>query len=286
MDKGAHFYRCDFQVHSPRDRQWHGNRPATLDEKKEYAREFVAECRSRGLGAIAITDHHDMAFVSLVRDAARDEKDASGNVWPEHQRLVVFPGMELTLGIPCQALLIFDADLPLDLFPLAFNAIAITPAPDTEDRTADTRRLDEITSLGQLSELLDRHQYLRRRYIILPNVSEGGASTLLRSGHAGHYKEMPCVGGYVDGEVSQHGEGNQGIVSGKNAEYGYKKIAVFQTSDSRSRDFAQLGVPSTWIKWATQQHSSSSGMFSSGIENNPDSTFHSVDSNNFYSGFK
>jgi len=22
MDKGAHFYRCDFQVHTPRDRQW------------------------------------------------------------------------------------------------------------------------------------------------------------------------------------------------------------------------------------------------------------------------
>ncbi len=24
MDKGAHFHRCDFQVHSPRDLNWHG----------------------------------------------------------------------------------------------------------------------------------------------------------------------------------------------------------------------------------------------------------------------
>lgn len=22
MDKGAHFYNCDFQVHTPRDREW------------------------------------------------------------------------------------------------------------------------------------------------------------------------------------------------------------------------------------------------------------------------
>lgn len=25
MDKGAHFYHCDFQVHTPRDLQWHAN---------------------------------------------------------------------------------------------------------------------------------------------------------------------------------------------------------------------------------------------------------------------
>ena len=251
MDQGAHFFSCDFQVHSPRDRQWQGYRPATVEERKQYAREFVTTCRSKGIGAVAITDHHDMSFVSLIRDAARDEKDANGNALPEHIRMVVFPGMELTLGIPCQALLIFDANLPLDLFPLAFNALAITPAPDTDDRTAETKRLVEITSLRELSDLLDRHEFLRGRYIILPNVSEGGTSTLLRSGHAGHYKEMPCVGGYVDGDVGRLGDGNRGILSGKNAEYGNKKIAVFQTSDARSRDFAVLGIPSTWIKWAT-----------------------------------
>jgi hypothetical protein len=24
MDKGAHFYQCDFQVHTPRDQNWKG----------------------------------------------------------------------------------------------------------------------------------------------------------------------------------------------------------------------------------------------------------------------
>jgi type III restriction enzyme len=64
MDKGAHFYRCDLQVHSPRDRQWDGAGAVTPPEREQYAREFIAACHARGLQAVAITDHHDMAFVS------------------------------------------------------------------------------------------------------------------------------------------------------------------------------------------------------------------------------
>jgi len=30
MDKGAHFYRCDFQVHTPRDIQWNGRTYMTV----------------------------------------------------------------------------------------------------------------------------------------------------------------------------------------------------------------------------------------------------------------
>jgi chromosome segregation protein len=49
----------------------------------------------------------------------------------------------------------------------------------------------------------------------------------------------------------QHGRGNAAIVAGRNAEYGSKRVALFQTSDNRRRDFADLGVHSTWVKWAT-----------------------------------
>lgn len=250
MDRGAHFFSCDFQVHSPRDRQWSGLRPSTDEEKQDYAREFVAECRKKGIDAVAITDHHDLSFASIIREAAQNERDENAELLPDYRRLVVFPGMELTLGIPCQAILILDADLPSDLFPLACNALAITPAPGNEARTAETQRLDEIKSFRQLHDLLNRHEYLRGRYIVLPNVSEGGTATLLRKGHAGHYKDMPCVGGYVDGECAQLGTGNLNIVQGKNGDYGYKRIAVFQTSDARQRNFAQLGAPLTWVKWA------------------------------------
>ncbi len=251
MDKGAHFYCCDFQVHTPRDRRWQGDRPSGIDERKEYARAFIAACRNRGVQAVAITDHHDMAFIELIREAALSERDINGNPVAEHERITIFPGMELTLGIPCQAIIIFDANFPQDLFPLVLNALAINQAPIDDPTTGEIQRLEAITSFGQLCDLLDRHTYLRGRYIIFPNVSDSGTGTLLRSGHAGHYKDMPCVGGYLDGNFAQLGEGNRAILSGRNAEYGNKCIAVFQTSDSRSSNYESLGTCTTWVKWAT-----------------------------------
>jgi hypothetical protein len=61
---------------------------------------------------------------------------------------------------------------------------------------------------------------------------------------------MPCVGGYTDG-VAKLGMGNQRILSGQDANYGNKKVAVIQTSDSRSLSFAALGSAPAWIKWST-----------------------------------
>ncbi len=100
MDKGAHFYRCDFQVHTPRDRNWIGEDFSSDSERKEYARHFIKACRDKGIGAIAITDHHDLAFVEYISGAAASELDGDGNPIPEENKIIVFPGMELTLAIP------------------------------------------------------------------------------------------------------------------------------------------------------------------------------------------
>ncbi len=81
-------------------------------------------------------------------------------------------------------------------------------------------------------------------------MSEGGADTLLRSGNAPKYAGMPCVGGYLDGGVDQHGDDNRNICDGKASEYGNKRIALFQTSDNRRADHADLGTHTTWVKWA------------------------------------
>jgi len=199
--------------------------------------------------AIAITDHHDMAFIRYCRQAVESETDSNGKPLHKDQRLVVFPGMELTLGVPCQALLIFDADFPEDLFSLAMNALTITPNPETDAKTAPVHRLNHLQSLRQLKEELDKHSYLRERYIVLPNVSEGEFS-LLRKGQAGKYVEMPWVGGFVDGGLDKLGQGNRDILSGKAKEWGNKRIACFQTSDDRYADRHELGKASTWIKWA------------------------------------
>jgi chromosome segregation protein len=173
----------------------------------------------------------------------------NGQPIPPAERLVIFPGMELTLGVPCQALLIFDADFLDDMFSLAMTALIIEPSPDINAKAAAVQRLDHVQSLKQLKDGIDKHKYLRGCYIILPNVGEGKFS-LLRTGQAGKFIEMPCVGGYVDGRLDKLGQGNRDIISGKAKEWGNKRIACLQTSDNRREDHEDLGTSRTWVKWA------------------------------------
>jgi chromosome segregation protein len=196
-----------------------------------------------------MTDHHDMAFVGYVRRAAEEETDDDGIPLPAERRIIVFPGMELTLGVPCQALLLFDADFPEDLFSLAMIALGLEPPTSDKAKQQPPQRLNSIQSLKGLKEKIDEHNFLRGRYTVFPNVSDN-ESSLLRKGLAGKYIEMPWVGGYVDGLVSGLGEGNKNILAGKSKEWGNKKIALFQTSDNRRADHNDLGKCSTWVKWA------------------------------------
>jgi chromosome segregation protein len=78
QDKGAHFFRCDLQIHTPRDVNWDGSGAVTDDERREYAKAFVAACRAKGIQAVAITDHHDVVFFKYIREAAHGETDNSG----------------------------------------------------------------------------------------------------------------------------------------------------------------------------------------------------------------
>lgn len=250
MDKGAHFHKCDFQVHTPRDRRWTGPEAITDSERKGLAERYVLACRRKGLHAIAITDHHDTAFFSYIKDAAAAELRDDGTPVPDDDRLVVFPGIELTLGVPCQAILLLDASFPANMLDSVITILGVQPSDKAESRTCETQRLDHHQSLLALCDLLDQNDSIRSRYILLPNISEGGNATLLRSGFAGKYTEMPCVGGYLDGNHTQLGTGNLTIINGKNREYGFKPVGVFQTSDNRRDDFVDLGRDATWVKWA------------------------------------
>lgn len=251
MDKGAHFYRCDFQVHTPRDTRWIGGDAISETERQEYAKEFIRACRSKSLDAVAITDHHDLTFFKYIKEAANNELDVNNNPVSKEKKIIVFPGMELTLGVPCQAIIIFDADFPVELLSSAYTILSITQTDAAQSKHSPTVRLERIKKLSELYDELNSRDYIKNRFIVLPNVNEGGNDTILRSGFHPAYKEMPCVGGYLDGAITQLGEGNTRILNGKDTNYGQKKLGIFQTSDNRRRDFRFLGQHSTWVKWAT-----------------------------------
>ncbi|MBK8202631.1 MAG: hypothetical protein IPK68_10060 [Bdellovibrionales bacterium] len=252
IDKGAHFYRCDFQVHTPRDPNWSGPEAKTDEERVAFANSLIRECRKKGLQAIAISDHHDVVMFPFIRQAAKDELDDEGQPFSELNQIVVFPAIELTLGLPCQALLIFDANLPTEFISSIPVALGITPTASTESKIqSPIKKVDHFKDLASVYETLNKNDHLRGKFILLPNVTDNGHGTLLRKGFDSHYREMPCVGAYLDGSASKLGAGNLQILSGKNRDYGFKAVGVIQTSDSRSSDFKSLGEHSTWIKWAT-----------------------------------
>ncbi|HEA19808.1 MAG TPA: hypothetical protein ENH87_02690 [Pricia antarctica] len=252
MNKGTKFYNCDFQVHTPRDINWSGNK-ATLDtDRNQYAERFVLACREKNVNAVAITDHHDLTFFSYIKNAAQNEVDATGTPISDGKKLVVFPGIELTLSNPpCQALLILDANFPEDQFTRVLHKLSLEPSPAENPSTQETIPIpsDVVKDLPDLHVKLNTIDILKGKYIILPHISKGHKG-LLRRDFYEHYKKMPCVSGYKDGPIPEDDLGYLSIINGKDRNYGFKSVAVFQTSDNRKETFEDLGTSTTWVKWA------------------------------------
>ena len=275
QDKGASFKKCDFQVHSLRDAAWSGPFADLVNDRSAYADALVADCRKKGVQAIAITDHHDLCMWKIVRAAAEVEKQTDGNEFPVSDRLVVFPGIELTLATPsCQAIIIFDPNLPDAILGNVWGALRLTPTPDTSAKTTPTNALHTDLTLEEITRALNsirtnpeetnpnKYSFFESRFILLPNVKKNGHKNILRDGFQSHFISMPCVGGYVEGVFYADLEArNKDILEGKNLQWGNRTLGVFQTSDCREAskttvgentliNFSNLGAWPTWVKWA------------------------------------
>ena len=96
---------------------------------------------------------------------------------------------------------------------------------------------------------LDSIDILKGKYIVLPHTGRGHKGILRRDFYE-HYVKMPCVSGYLDGAIPDD-QGLKNIINGKDRNYGFRSIAVFQTSDNRKDTFEDLGTATTWVKWST-----------------------------------
>jgi len=268
MDKGAHFYRCDFQVHTPRDINWKGNKFGVNQEdignltaeKKEdidteriqFAKQYLEMIATKGINAVAITDHHDVVFAKIIRKVAEEQNKIYNNSSKFEKIVTVFPGIEVTLSSPAsQCIIIFDSDFDDTNLDVVLNFLGLHPNDKYEKNTAQTTRIsrDIINDFVHLHKKLDELSCCKGKYIILPNVSNGGQDSILRRGFHEYYTKMPCSGGYVDKEISQD-SGYQNKINGGDVNYGNKSIALISTSDNRFEDGREFGQHSTWIKWA------------------------------------
>ncbi|WCT14422.1 TrlF family AAA-like ATPase [Mucilaginibacter jinjuensis] len=254
MNQGAKYYRCDFQVHTPRDLQFIGNEYVTEDARKEYSNRFVKACREKHVDAVAITDHHDLAFFNYIKSAAQNEEDDNGLPVDAEKRIIVFPGLELTLDLPCQALILFDADLDINetVKIKIYTALGIqNHNPDSHSKAAQHSRLP-FKRINDIYEKLNTIEDLKYRFIVFPNLKENGGDSILREGFHNEYANGVFVGGYLDrGQYNTQSSrvGWNNVVNGKVEAYGFRSMGLFQTSDNRTDTFEHLGVSSTWVKW-------------------------------------
>jgi len=268
MDNGAHFYRCDFQVHSPRDIAYTGSKYGLnpedianitpeqkeniISERDQFSKEYLLKIRNAGLNAIAMTDHHDVVFVKNLRKVAEIENQAFKSNSELDKIITVFPGIEMSLANPVsQCIIVFDADFSDSNLDAVLHFFGINPTSEFEKVTTPTLKISQniINDLVHLHEKLDELSYCKGKYVILPNVGKSGEHTIMRNGFHEHYRKMPCVGGYVDKAISTE-TGYQNKLNGGDVNYGNKSIAIISTSDNRYEDGREFGKYSTWIKWA------------------------------------
>jgi len=149
-------------------------------------------------------------------------------------------------------LLLLDADFDESKLGDILTTLTIDATDDTQNKLASVDSVSpaSVTGLNNLEDKLNQHKWLKGKFIILPNVTDGGYKTLFRDGFDKHYKEMRCVGGYIDGDYGRTSVGKKNILEGRQQNNGYKPIAVFQTSDNRKRDHSDLGLYSSYVKWS------------------------------------
>lgn len=256
MNKGARYFKSDFQVHTPRDLQFSGQHYVTEEQRKEYSEKFIKACRDKKIDAVSITDHHDLSFYGYIKEASLVEKDEAGNPIDENKRIIVFPGMELTVDVPCQALLIFDSAIQLteELIIKIYTALSIqNQTIKSESKSIQHDRLP-IKSINEIYDRLNSVLALKNKFIVFPNIKENGGDSILREGFYNEYASSNFVGGYLDrGQFENHKakQGWNNIIEGRTPAYGNRSIGVFQTSDNRTDTFEHLGVSATWVKWST-----------------------------------
>ena len=260
MSNQATWKKCDFQLHTCRDPNWKGSRPlgvgdthdgvildqAAVDEQRAaWADTFVDQCKTKGLQAIAVTDHHELVMIPYIKAAIERAIaiDAEFSLW-------LFPGMELTAKNGVQCLILFDAELEADWLLQAIIALNINHA----EIDSKTKQGPKVTQLEQdycdLDLALDKHEGLKGRYVILPNLSKGGTHTVLKDSWGTQLRKSRYVGGYLDRGQSIKNLGHKNLtrISGTDHHWTSRYLYPLPTSDSRDDTFNSIGTNNTWIK--------------------------------------
>lgn len=243
---GAVWRKTDLQVHTPRDAQWAG--PPSLPGgtiEKETARDywadaFVKECLRRGIGAIGVTDHHDLVMYPYIERAIERLGASQEQLW-------LFPGMEVTCDDSVQCIVLFDQGTQPEITRRLFPHTPKILEPDPNDARAPQTTLcgrDIKEFLGSTHDDVG----FRGRMIVLPHASKGGHKDILRRGFHPRFADLQVDGVYAETEYSTLDPETLKKIYGESKEWGERRRGIIVTGDNRSASYDRLGVHQCWIR--------------------------------------
>lgn len=248
LHPGAVWKRADFQVHTPRDSNWNGDRFGGADEagrkaRIEWSKGLLREAHKRGLNAIAITDHHDLAYVESVRAAAKElAGEVGGNIW-------VFPGMEITCNDSCQCLVLLNPEIPLGDAERLYGSgfLNVHKHPYEEEKLPSTKVLG--LDLSEFVKKISQDVALKDCSLILPHAGKDHShKTIFREGFQERFANLPCDGFYIEHPFEKLDDKHLRRLRGDILEWGSRRRGVLATGDNRSAKFESLGKNPCWVR--------------------------------------
>ncbi|WP_354100335.1 MULTISPECIES: TrlF family AAA-like ATPase [unclassified Bradyrhizobium] len=244
LHPGTTWHKCDFQCHTPRDRNWVGSADLSGgDEAGELARQqwaenFIAAAEAAKLQAVAISDHHDICLSAYVLDAAK--RLNSG--------VRVFPAVEITCSDNAQCLVVFDPKATADTQKLALGAAGdILVAAAADPKTCAI--LPARETVAEFVHALQAERHLRDASVVLPHFSkEEDHKSLNEVGHHPRFANLPIDGVYIERAYDSVDATTLEKVRGKIPDWGKRRRAILATGDNRNADWSRLGVHNCWIK--------------------------------------
>ncbi len=243
---GAEWRKTDFQVHTPRDAGWSGSRslPGGGDDdekaRDEWADEFVQACLKKGLGAIAITDHHDIVMYPYVERAIERSAAARDALW-------LFPGMEITCNDSVQCLILFDQGSEWNEVRRIFGKMPAIAEPDKDAAQAPQTKLcgrDVKALIGDLYE----DDIIRGKHLALPHARDGGHKDILRKGFHPRFAELEVDGVYNEVSYSKLDDITLRKIYGEINDWGDRRRGIITTGDNRKASYEDLGINACWMR--------------------------------------
>lgn len=248
MHPGATWRKCDFQVHTPRDTQWDGPQIPAGDEagrraRIDWAKTLILAAVAKGLGAIAITDHHDLAMTAYAREALA-ELQADGRAvgfW-------LYPGMEITCDDHAQCIILFAPDTPTETMERIFGLFRNVQRPaDADGRLANTSLCGR--DISDLMKMVLEDTFIEPVSILLPHGGDPGAhKSVIKEGFHERFRNLPCDGFYCETSHQSLNRKTLGKLTGFFPQWGSRRRGLLPTGDNRKADFGMLGAHGCWVR--------------------------------------